>query len=126
MARLEPTPTDLVDAQIWSAERQKPALAANNPCARANGGCAQLCLWDGAQARCACPHGDLAPDKRNCTRTYPPSVRHPPARRASHSPPRSFAAYASFLMFSRVTKIDSIHMVDEKNLNSPYPPIQNQ
>lgn len=29
-------------------------------------------------------------------------------------------------MYSRVTKIDSIHMLDEKNLNSPYPPIQNQ
>lgn len=112
----------------WAAERQRPALAAANPCARDNGGCAQLCLWDGARGRCACPHGDLAPDRRNCTRGYLPgsAPRAPrsPALARTH-PPHS-AAYASFLMYSRVTKIDSVHMLDEKNLNSPYPPIQSQ
>lgn len=112
--------------QVWSSERQRPALAAGNPCARANGGCAQLCLWDGARARCACPHGDIAPDQRNCTRLYPSLCRR--LASASRLVLIDFpsAAYASFLMYSRVTKIDSIHMSDEKNLNSPYPPIQSQ
>lgn len=36
------------------------------------------------------------------------------------------AAYESFLMYSRVTAIDSIHLSDETDLNSPYPPIQNK
>ncbi|XP_049880284.1 low-density lipoprotein receptor-related protein 1 [Pectinophora gossypiella] len=95
----------LKDILIWSQASQSiPAhnssLAAN-PCGRDNGGCAALCLYDGARARCACPHGDLAADGKNCT------------------------PYTSFLMYSRVTKIDSIHLRDEKDLNSPYPPIQN-
>lgn len=36
------------------------------------------------------------------------------------------AAYESFLMYSRVTEIDSIHLLDEKDLNSPYKPIQDK
>lgn len=35
-------------------------------------------------------------------------------------------AYKSFIMYSRVTKIDSIHLTDERDLNSPYPPIQDK
>lgn len=38
----------------------------------------------------------------------------------------SAAAYDSFLMYSRVTEIDSIHLLDEKDLNSPYKPIENK
>lgn len=33
------------------------------------------------------------------------------------------SAYDAFLMFSRVVKIDSIHMFDENNPNAPYPSI---
>ena len=29
-------------------------------------------------------------------------------------------------MYSRVTEIDSIHLQDEKDLNSPYKPIENK
>ncbi|XP_023231135.1 low-density lipoprotein receptor-related protein 1B-like [Centruroides sculpturatus] len=35
-------------------------------------------------------------------------------------------AYDAFLVFSRVLKIDSIHIFDEKNLNAPYPSISNK
>ncbi|KAI8432507.1 hypothetical protein MSG28_013508 [Choristoneura fumiferana] len=96
----------LKDLFIWSraAQSQPPASSglARNPCGAANGGCEALCLWDGGRARCVCPHGDLAADSHSC------------------------APYKSFLMYSRVTKIDSIHLEDEKDLNSPYPPIQNK
>ncbi|XP_063833944.1 prolow-density lipoprotein receptor-related protein 1-like [Ostrinia nubilalis] len=65
------------------------------------GGCEALCLF-GGRARCVCPHGELAPNGKNCT------------------------PYKSFIMYSRVTKIDSIHLTDERDLNSPYPPIQDK
>lgn len=35
-------------------------------------------------------------------------------------------AYTSFLMYSQVTEIDSIHLDDDKNLNSPFPPIHDK
>ncbi|XP_059055810.1 prolow-density lipoprotein receptor-related protein 1-like [Achroia grisella] len=92
----------LKDIFIWSrAAQSAPGGAAGSPCA-GGGGCAALCLWDGARPRCVCPHGDLAPDGHNCT------------------------PYKSFLMYSRVTSIESIHLTDEKDLNSPYPSIQNK
>ncbi|CAH0717532.1 unnamed protein product, partial [Brenthis ino] len=94
----------LKDLIIWSKALQTagPAGAAEHPCARDNGGCAALCLWGGGGARCACPHGELAPDGKTCT------------------------PYSSFLMYTRVTAIDSIDLDAEKNLNSPYPPIENK
>ncbi|KAJ2941219.1 hypothetical protein O0L34_g3415 [Tuta absoluta] len=85
-----------------TARVSKPTYSlAASPCASSNGGCAALCLFNGNGKRCACPHGDTATDGNNCT------------------------PYTTFLMYSRVTKIDSIHLRDEKDLNSPYPPIQN-
>ncbi|XP_041974246.1 low-density lipoprotein receptor-related protein 1 [Aricia agestis] len=93
----------LKDLLIWSSESQQaPAGRAMSACAVDNGGCEALCLWDGKRARCACPHADLAPNGKNCT------------------------PYKSFLMYSRLTQIDTIHFEDEKNLNSPYPPIENK
>ncbi|CAK1543699.1 unnamed protein product [Leptosia nina] len=93
----------LKDILIWSREEQRAAESVN-PCAMeaGYGGCEALCLWDGARAHCACPHGALAPDNRTCT------------------------PHTSFLMYARVSKIDSIHLQDENNLNSPYPPIENK
>ncbi|XP_060807225.1 prolow-density lipoprotein receptor-related protein 1 [Amyelois transitella] len=85
---------------VWARGRQdRRARSVRNACGAARGACAGLCLFDGERARCVCPHGDLAPDGRNCT------------------------PYESFLMYSRVTNIDSIHLTDEADLNSPYPPI---
>ncbi|XP_048001348.1 prolow-density lipoprotein receptor-related protein 1 [Leguminivora glycinivorella] len=103
---LENAGDSLKDLFIWSkASQTLPSPSSGlaiNPCSNNNGGCAELCLWDGASAHCACPHGDVAADGKNCT------------------------PYQSFLMYSRVTKIDSIHLQDEKDLNSPYLPIQNK
>ncbi|CAB3232339.1 unnamed protein product [Arctia plantaginis] len=59
--------------------------------------CAALCL----AGRCACPHGRLAADGASCM------------------------PYESFLLFSRVTEIDSVHL-EERDLNSPYPPIRDK
>ncbi|XP_045762403.1 prolow-density lipoprotein receptor-related protein 1-like [Maniola jurtina] len=93
--------TSLKDLKIWSSS-STAGRAARSPCARGNGGCAALCLWDGRAAHCACPHGDLSADGYNCT----PST--------------------SFLMYSRVTAIDSIRLDAGDDLNSPYPAIENK
>lgn len=103
------------------------AGGAAHPCA-GGGGCEGLCLWGGGGARCVCPHGELAPDGRTCTRTYLPTLaalRSPLS--ALRSPlALSVAASKSFLMYTRVTAIDSINLDDQKDLNSPYPPIENK
>ncbi|XP_045484331.1 low-density lipoprotein receptor-related protein 1B [Pieris rapae] len=93
----------LKDLVIWSSANQSVSSSANG-CAMSSGygGCEALCLWDGSRARCACPHGDLASDNKTCK------------------------PYSSFIMYARVSKIDSIHLQDENNLNSPYPPIENK
>ncbi|VVC90254.1 unnamed protein product [Leptidea sinapis] len=95
----------LKDFFIWSRESQH-APEHSNPCAASGtgqgGGCEALCLWDGRAPRCVCPHGELAEDGTSCR------------------------PYTAFLMYSRLTKIDSIHLEDSANLNSPYPPIENK
>ncbi|XP_044727187.1 prolow-density lipoprotein receptor-related protein 1 isoform X2 [Chrysoperla carnea] len=88
----------LKDIQIFSKLRQ----VGTNGCAKNNGGCAELCLFNGTHPICACPHGKLAKDGRSCEE------------------------YDSFIMYSRVVRIDSIHMFDANNLNAPYPSIQNR
>ncbi|XP_068625234.1 prolow-density lipoprotein receptor-related protein 1 [Battus philenor] len=87
------------DLMVWSKARQSGPSA--NPCA-GGAGCAALCLWDGHRARCACPHGQLAPDGKGCL------------------------PHKAFIMYSRVTKIDSIHLDNDTDLNSPYPPIEDK
>ena len=68
----------------------------DNVCGHDNGGCQELCLYIGKkQARCACSHGRLAADGKTCQ------------------------PYDAFIMFSRVLEIDSIHIDDPSNLNSP-------
>ena len=37
-----------------------------------------------------------------------------------------FPDYGSFLVYSRVVRIDSIHMFDELNRNAPFPSIQSK
>uniref|UniRef100_A0A8D8SCE1 Low-density lipoprotein receptor-related protein 1 n=2 Tax=Cacopsylla melanoneura TaxID=428564 RepID=A0A8D8SCE1_9HEMI len=85
------------DLKIFS----KDAQTGSNPCAVDNGGCAELCLFNGMKAVCACAHGIVAPDGRACSE------------------------YDAFLMFSRVQRIDSIHMTDKNDLNSPFKSISN-
>ena len=75
----------------------------SNPCATDNGGCYELCLYVGEGVRrCACSHGKLAPDGQNCE------------------------PYDAFIMFSRVLEIDSIHIGDAADLNSPLAIISNK
>ncbi|GFY45676.1 low-density lipoprotein receptor-related protein 1 [Trichonephila inaurata madagascariensis] len=83
-----------------------------NPCVRncSNGKCEEeglcgsnLCLYKGNSSyTCACSHGQLAEDGHSCK------------------------PYDAFIMFSRVLKIESIHMFDENNPNAPYPSISNK
>lgn len=83
----------------------KRPTSLNNKCAIDNGGCQELCLFRGPSEghRCACAHGRIsALDNKTCE------------------------PYEAFIMYSRVTEIDSIHIYDEQNLNAPYPSITNR
>lgn len=88
----------LKDIQVYSSRKQK----GSNVCTKNNGGCAELCLFNGTHGVCACAHGMLAPDRKNCI------------------------DYDSFIMYSRVVRIDSIHMSDASDLNPPYASISNK
>ncbi|XP_066143818.1 prolow-density lipoprotein receptor-related protein 1 [Euwallacea fornicatus] len=88
----------LSDIQIYSRRRQ----GGTNACGVNNGGCEQLCLFNGTHGSCICSHGMLSADGKSCK------------------------PYESFVMFSKVISIDSIHMMGDKNLmNSPYSNIKN-
>lgn len=115
----------LKDITVWARAAQRVEHAGEGCGAGAR--CEALCLSDGERARCACPHGRLAPNGRNCTRQY--MLTSTRARSHSHNMCHAlslFPAYDSFLMYSRVVEIDSIHLQDEKFLNSPYKPIENK
>ncbi|XP_029850375.2 prolow-density lipoprotein receptor-related protein 1 [Ixodes scapularis] len=90
--------TDSVkDLQVFHS---RPRRETTNPCSTDNGGCQELCLYRGGlNYTCACSHGRVAADGRTCQ------------------------DYEGFVMFSRVRTIDSIHMMDETNLNAPFPSI---
>lgn len=88
----------LKDIQIYSSRKQ----TGSNPCSHNNGGCAELCLFNGTHGVCACAHGRLGPDGHSCVE------------------------YDSFIMYSRVVRIDSIHMSDASDLNPPYASISNE
>ncbi|CAL1298011.1 unnamed protein product [Larinioides sclopetarius] len=87
-------------------------VSGDNPCVRkcSQGRCEEeglcgsnLCLYKGNSSyTCACSHGQLAEDGHSCK------------------------PYDAFIMFSRVLKIESIHMFDENNPNAPYPSISNK
>ncbi|KAL1502195.1 hypothetical protein ABEB36_007373 [Hypothenemus hampei] len=86
------------DIQVYSKRKQ----GGTNVCAKNNGGCAQLCLFNGTHGVCVCSHGTLTPDGKSCK------------------------PLDSFLMFTRVVSIDSIDMRGDKDsFNSPYPIIKN-
>ncbi|GLH07804.1 Vitellogenin receptor, partial [Gryllus bimaculatus] len=86
----------LKDIQVFSRTRQ----LGTNPCVENNGGCTELCLFNGFEPVCACAHGKVATDNKTCE------------------------DYESFLVYSRVLQIDSIHMFNEFNHNAPFPTIQ--
>ncbi|XP_076069558.1 LDL receptor protein 1 isoform X2 [Oratosquilla oratoria] len=66
-----------------------------NPCGNQNGGCSELCLFNGTHANCACYHGRITEDGKSCEE------------------------YDAFLIYSSAKSLESIHMFDEDNPNAP-------
>ncbi len=85
----------LKDIKIYSSSQE----TGSNPCARNNGDCQELCVFDGFKSVCLCSHGQLGADGKSC---------------------KSFDA---FLIYSRVSRIETAHMFDDTNPNSPLPAI---
>lgn len=85
------------DLKIYSKRVQH----GTNPCAQNNGGCEQLCLYNGTSVVCACAHSNLAADGVTCE------------------------PYENFLLFSYRSNIESIHMTDHTNKNWPIQLISN-
>lgn len=67
-----------------------------------NGGCRELCLFNGTSAVCVCAHGQVSSNGRDCEE------------------------FDAFIVYSRMTKIDSIHISDASNLNAPFPSIESK
>ncbi|XP_039297964.1 low-density lipoprotein receptor-related protein 1 [Nilaparvata lugens] len=89
----------LKDLAVYSKKHRQ----GTNPCAVDNGGCEELCLFNGTYPVCMCSHGLVAEDGKTCKE------------------------YSSFLMYSRVVRIDSVHMDTGANtMNSPFPSIQSK
>lgn len=55
----------LKDIEIFSKYGQQ----GTNPCAINNGGCAELCLFNGTHPVCACQHGYIGADLKSCDGT---------------------------------------------------------
>lgn len=53
----------LKDILVFSPDREKMGT---NPCSINNGGCKELCLFNGTYPVCACSHGRVAPDGLTC------------------------------------------------------------
>jgi integrin beta 2 len=52
----------LKDIGVFSSKKQ----SGTNPCAVNNGGCLELCLFDGTRPVCACAHGLVGKDGKSC------------------------------------------------------------
>lgn len=87
----------LNDLKVFSRSVQN----GTNACANNNGGCEELCLFDGKDPVCACSHGRVAANGKTCDE------------------------YDEFLIYSRVTSIESIHLTNHSNMNGPIQKIQN-
>ncbi|XP_070183011.1 low-density lipoprotein receptor-related protein 1-like [Littorina saxatilis] len=88
----------LQDIKVFHSDKQ----TGTNKCAVNNGGCAELCLYIGNDTvTCACSHGKLAADGQTCE------------------------DYESFLLYSKVTSIESILLAHNMtSLNPPKEPIK--
>ena len=84
------------DLTVYSSGRQK----GTNACGINNGGCADLCLYNGTHPVCICAHGKIGENGKSCEN------------------------YDAFIVFSRVQSIETIHVSQNVTPNSPYPPIQ--
>lgn len=54
----------LKDIQVFSKRKQH----GTNSCGKDNGGCEQLCLFNGTHPVCVCSHGRLTSDGKSCER----------------------------------------------------------
>lgn len=88
-------PNSLNDLKIFSDKIQ----TGENPCANSSGGCDELCLFNGTHPVCACSHGEVD-DDGGCV------------------------PCDEFLIYSRVVSIESIHLTNNMNMNSPISKIQ--
>jgi low-density lipoprotein receptor-related protein 1 (alpha-2-macroglobulin receptor) len=52
------------DLTIFSRDRQ----VGSNPCGNKNGGCEDLCFWNGTRPNCICAHGKLGSNGKSCER----------------------------------------------------------
>lgn len=86
----------LSDLTVFSDKIQ----TGENPCSQSNGGCAELCFFNGTHPVCACSHGEVAADGKSCV------------------------PFDEFLIYSRVVSIESIHLTNNVNMNSPISKIQ--
>lgn len=74
-----------------------------NVCSDNTTGCQNLCLLNSEdKATCTCSYGQLDEDDKSCK------------------------DYDAYLLFSEVTSIRGIHMINENNLNPPVQPMQNR
>lgn len=87
----------LTDFKIFSDQIQ----GGENPCINNNGGCEELCFFNGTHPICACSHGEVAAnDSKTCV------------------------PYDEFLIYSRVVSIESMHFTYHRSMNSPIMKIQ--
>ena len=77
------------DLDVFSQDR----YVGSNTCTGNNGGCQDLCLFNGDDPVCACSYGKLSADNKTCEN------------------------YDAFLMYSRVSRIETIHMFNESDPN---------
>ena len=79
------------------------SFSGTNPCKLDNGGCAEICLFNGKNTICACSYGRINPkDGKTC-------IEH-----------------EAFVLFSRVSSLDSIHIANESDKNPPIAKIESE
>ena len=85
------------DLKIYSSKIQE----GTNPCSINNGGCEEICLFNGQFTSCACSYGRIDPENG-----------------------RSCIEYEAFILYSKVSSLESIHISNASNMNPPYPKIE--
>jgi low-density lipoprotein receptor-related protein 1 (alpha-2-macroglobulin receptor) len=87
----------LYDIKIYSSRGQR----GTNPCAINNGGCEEICLFNGQRTSCACSHGKIdSNDGKTC-------VEHD-----------------AFILYSKISRLESIHISNASDLNPPIKAIE--
>ncbi|XP_055870134.1 low-density lipoprotein receptor-related protein 1-like isoform X4 [Biomphalaria glabrata] len=90
--------TKLKDIKVFDIRVQ----SGSNPCGFRNGGCEELCLFRGGKNfTCACSHGKLMNNGKNCTE------------------------YDSFLLYSEINALKSLVLANSTDQNAPRQTIQN-